>query len=128
MAGLLPAYIGLYALLAAFGIREDARFGAPFWKAALSTVGNGLGIAGMILYARGAHPLPFAVAWRAVFALLVVQFAIEAVFELRVRLPRLWLEDATSRRWRRAVMALSLAAGLAFSIPYYLINYRLAFG
>ena len=128
---MLLVYIVLYAGAALWGIAEDVRYEAPRWKALLTTVGNALGCAGMILYAADAVSPELSVAWRGVFALLVAQFVIDLVWEVRYRLPKLVLsvdEDGEEQRLGRSGIAASVALGVVVLVPFFVVNYWVAFG
>ena len=125
---LLPAYIVLVALLSVLGIREDLRFRAPAWKATVSALGNGLGVAGLVLYATDSLSPDLARIWGWVFGFLVLQLALELAWDLRHKLGPLLAESEMDARENRMALVASLVLGLATLLPLYVINYRIAFG
>lgn len=120
-------YIAMYTTVALWGIREDMRWEAPRWKATLSVVGNALGIAGMVLWAAGEADPKLAVVWRWVLPGLVIQLAIEVVYEYRLRLRRMLPEGELSDAQIRSLVWTSIGLGLLTAAPFFWMNYQLAF-
>lgn len=127
MAPFLWLYIALYSGLSVWGIREDVVQGAPSWKAISSTVGNALGIGGMIVWVGGLRSPEIQALWTWVFPLLLLQAAVEARFEYRVRLGRLLPDADLEDAQMRSLMATSLVIGVLLAIPFFLINYWVAY-
>jgi hypothetical protein len=125
---LLPAYTVLVALLSVLGIREDLRFHAPAWKATVSALGNGLGVAGLVLYATDSLSPDLARIWGWVFGFLVLQLVVELSWDLRHKLGPLMAESEMNTRENRTALVASLVLGLATLLPLYVINFRIAFG
>ncbi|MHC4378213.1 MAG: hypothetical protein ACYS26_16555 [Planctomycetota bacterium] len=128
MAFLLYAYIGLYTVFALWGMRQDLRWGVPRWKALVSTVGNALGIAGMLLFALEIRDARIATVWAGVCALLAVQLIVEGQYEFRHRLRRLLPEGVPADDQTKSLVWTSLALGLVSALPYYWMNLQLALG
>ncbi len=120
-------YIVLYAGLALWGIREDVVHQAPVWKSLLSTVGNALGIGGMLVWIAGVRSPEIQTLWTWVFPFLLVQAALEARFEYRVRLGRILPETEPGDAQMRSLMVTSIVIGVILALPYFLINYWVAF-
>lgn len=125
---LLAAYTVLVALLSLLGIREDLRFHAPVWKATVSVLGNGLGVAGLVLYATDSLSPDLARIWGWVFGFLVLQLVLELVWDLRHRLGPLMAESELDERENRMALMASLLLSVATLVPLYVINFRIAFG
>jgi hypothetical protein len=120
-------YIGFFAAGAVYSRVRDARASAPMWKALVSTVGDALGVAGMLVYVGGA-PAPLIVRlWPAVFVFLVLQLVIEARYELRARLGRLDPELDPDDPQMRSLARTAVAFGVAAALPMLWLNGRLAF-
>jgi len=120
-------YIAMFASVSVWGIREDLRWSAPRWKAMLSVVGNSVGIAGMLLWARGDVNPQLAAAWRWVLGALVLQLLIEIAYEYRLRLRRMLPEGELSDAQIRSLVWTSIGAGLLTAVPYFYMNWALAF-
>jgi len=125
---LLPAYTLLVALLSVLGIREDLRFRAPAWKATVSALGNGLGVAGLVLTSTDSLSPDLARVWVWVFGFLVLQLVVELAWDLRHKLGPLLAESELDGRQNRAALVASLVLSVATLVPLYVINYRIAFG
>jgi hypothetical protein len=125
MKPLLWIYAALYAALAIWGIREHLQRRRALWKAVLTTIANALGLGGMWLYLTGEPDPLIASIWALVFPLLLVEEAIE----LRIELAE-W--RAGHGEWAdpqiRSLLWVMLAAGLAFSLPYFWMNFQVAYG
>lgn len=121
-------YVAMFASVSLWGIREDLRWNAPRWKAVLSVVGNAIGIAGMVLYLAGEPNPRIAAAWRWVLGGLVLQLLIEIVYEYRLRLRRMLPEGELSDAQIRSLVWTSIGAGLLTAVPYFYMNWALAFG
>ncbi len=121
-------YIVLYSGLAVWAIREDLRHDAPIWKALMSTIGNALGIGGMIVWAADVRSAEIQALWTWVFPFLLLQAALEARFEFRGRLRRLLPEADLQDAQMRSLIATSLVMGALVALPYFLLNYLVAYG
>lgn len=128
MAFLLYAYIGLYTVFALWGMRQDLRWGVPRWKALVSTVGNALGIAGMLLFTLEIRDERISAVWAGVCALLAVQLIVEGQYEFRHRLRRLLPEGVPADDQTKSLVWTSLGLGLVSALPYYWMNLQLALG
>jgi hypothetical protein len=128
MVFLLFAYIGLYTVFALWGMRQDLLWQVPRWKALVSTVGNALGIAGMLLFALEIRDERIAGAWVGVCALLAIQLIVEVRYEFRQRLERLLPEGVPADDQTKSLVWTSLGLGLVSALPYYWMNLRLALG
>lgn len=120
-------YILMFVTVSMWGIREDMRWEAPKWKAVLSVVGNAVGIAGMVLWTQGEFGPRLAEIWRWVFVGLVAQLVIEIVYEYRLRLRRMLPEGQLSDGQIRSLVWTSIGLGLLTALPYFYMNYELAF-
>lgn len=120
-------YIAMFATVSLWGIREDLRWQAPKWKALLSVVGNAVGIAGMVLWSRGDIGAELSEIWRWVFIGLVLQLLIEIAYEYRLRLRRMLPEGQLSDGQIRSLVWTSIGLGLLTALPYFYMNYELAF-
>ena len=128
MDALVWLYIALYSGFAVWGIREDLRFGAPTWKALLSTVGNALGIGGMIILIEGVVSPEISAVWAWVWPGLLVQAALEARFEYRVRLRRILPEADLEDAQMRSLILTSVVISVLLALPYFWMNYLVAYG
>jgi hypothetical protein len=113
MKPLLWIYVGLYAALALWSIREHLSRDQPAWKALLDTVCSALGLGGMCLFLTGEADPRISAVWAYVFPLLMVEEAIDLRFELT--------------HWR-SLLWVMLAGGVLFAVPYYWMNFQVAFG
>lgn|GEM_PF-4666567 len=120
-------YIVMFVTVSLWGIREDLRWEAPKWKALLSVVGNAIGIAGMVLWTQGEIGPRLADIWRWVFLGLVLQLVIEIVYEYRLRLRRMLPEGQLSDAQIRSLVWTSIGLGLLTALPYFYMNFELAF-
>ncbi|QDU83691.1 hypothetical protein Pla163_07920 [Planctomycetes bacterium Pla163] len=120
-------YIAMYTTVALWGIREDMRWEAPRWKATLSVVGNAVGIAGMLLWATDEVGQKLSAVWRWVLPALVIQLAIEVVYEYRLRLRRMLPEGELSDAQIRSLVWTSIGLGLLTAVPFFWMNYELAY-
>jgi hypothetical protein len=98
MGWLVTIYAAIFSVTAVQGIREDLRFGAPLWKAALSTIAKALGVAGMLLSGSDYVADDLRSGWRWVVGLILLE---------------IWT---------------SVLLGLVAAAPYYWLNIALAFG
>lgn len=128
MAFLLYAYISLYTVFALWSMLQDLRWSVPRWKSLVSTVGNALGIAGMLLFAMEVRDERIAALWAGVCALLAGQLIVEGQYEFRHRLRRLLPDGVTADDQTKSLVWTSLALGLLSALPYYWMNLQLALG
>lgn len=127
MAPFVWLYIALYGALSLWGIHEDVVHRAPVWKALLSTVGNALGMGGMIVWAAGIRSAEIQSVWTWVFPFLLLQAGLEARFEYRTRLAQVLPETQKGDAQMRNLMLTSVVIGTVLALPYFLINYWVAF-
>jgi len=126
MRTLLTVYIGLYVLVTLGAIRVESNLGAPRWKLLGGTLAAGLGVFGMIHYHQSAVTVELARVWRWVFPYLVLQAVVDCVWELRHGLGRL-RTDPDKPVDPRSV-ALALGFSLVLLVPFFYVNFRVAFG
>ena len=127
MAPFVWLYIALYTGLSLWGIREDLVHRAPAWKSVSSTAGNALGIGGMIVWVTGLCSPQIQELWTWVFPFLLVQAALEARYEYRVRLGRILPEADLEDAQMRSLIATSLVIGVVMAVPFFVLNYRVAY-
>ncbi|MEZ5980436.1 MAG: hypothetical protein R3F34_19790 [Planctomycetota bacterium] len=120
-------YIAMFVTVTLWGIREDIRWEAPRWKAVMSTVGNAVGIAGMLLWVSGDASARLAAVWRWVLAALVAQLLIEIAYEYRLRLRRMLPDGELSDAQIRSLVWTSIVLGLVTAVPFFYMNWSLAF-
>jgi hypothetical protein len=127
LAFLVYPYVALYAVVAIWTIRAGARAGAPAWKSATTTVVDALGVAGMLVWARG-DPAPWlVVGWRIVLPVLAAGTALRLVWWYRRAFAREWRASERREPQLRALLVTSATfATLAF-LPMLWINARLAY-
>jgi hypothetical protein len=125
---LLALYIGLFVLLSVWGIHTETEIGAPRWKVGLGAVAGAVGAAGMIFYWRDAVTPGLSSAWKLVFPLLVLQSIVDAAWDLRYGLERVDPDGEAGVAARRGLVIASFATGILVLVPYFYINYRVAFG
>ena len=121
-------YAAAFAAVAVQGIREDLRFGAPLWKAGLSTAANALGVAGMLLYSGGDVEPRVRSLWPWVLALIVVETLVQFRFTYRQRFRRVLPEGEPGDAQLRSLILTSVLLGLLAAAPYYWMNAMLAYG
>jgi hypothetical protein len=121
-------YIAIYALVALQGIREDLRFGVPLWKAALSTVANALGVAGMLLYLAPRVDPSLVRLWAWVCLLLVVEALVQLRFSYRSRYRRVLPDGEPGDAQLRSLLWSSVLVNLLAAAPCYTMNFALALG
>lgn len=125
MKPLLWIYVCLYAALALWSIREHLSRDQPAWKALLDTICSALGLGGMCLFLTGGADPRISAVWAYVFPLLMVEEAIDLRFELAQ-----W--RAGHGEWGdpqiRSLLWVMLAGGVVFAVPYYWMNFLVAYG
>ena len=128
MNGALLLYIVAHVALSAIALMQAARLYAPRWRLGLHALGRGAGCAGMILLAQEAVIPEVSSLWRFVFPVLIAEALIDGAWDLRIGLPRQLaaLGDTVEPREARRLLFGSLTLGVLVSIPYFVLNYRVA--
>lgn len=121
-------YVAIFAAVAVQGIREDLRFGAPLWKAALSTAANALGVAGMLLYTGESVEPQVRAVWPWVLGLIVIEELVQLRFTYRQRYQRVLPEGEPGDAQLRSLILTSVLLGLLAALPCYWMNAMLAYG
>jgi hypothetical protein len=125
---LLLLYMAAYAAGSIWGVREDLKERAPAWKPLLATVETALGLGGMWLYLSGPRDPAIAGIWRFVFPFLILAGLIDVLAEFRHGLQRMLPEEDRRDPQLRSLVWLMVLGGLLLTLPYYWVNFRLAYG
>lgn len=128
MGWLVTIYAAIFSVTAVQGIREDLRFGAPLWKAALSTIAKALGVAGMLLSGSDYLADDLRSGWRWVVGLILLEALVELRFSYVQRFQRVLPDGESGDAQLRSLIWTSVLLGLVAAAPYYWLNIALAFG
>lgn len=125
---LLLLYMAGYAAVSIWAVREDLQARAPAWKPLLGTVETALGVGGMWLYLSGPRDPTIARIWVFVFPFLVLAGLLDGVAEFRGGLQRMLPEGDRQDPQLRSLVWLMVLGSVLLTLPYYWLNFRLAYG